>query len=73
LSRFCPSGSVLGQSGSLMIFDQASSKTAIRMVSAWVCKNYAVFGQLRVDDKAGEITAIPNLLKMLQLSLAAGG
>jgi hypothetical protein len=56
-----------------MIFDRASSKTAICMVSAWVCKNHAVFGQLRMDDKASEITAIPNLLKMLQLSRAAGG
>jgi predicted transposase YbfD/YdcC len=37
------------------------------MVSAWVHENHAVFGQLKVDDKSNEITAIPKLLKMLEL------
>jgi predicted transposase YbfD/YdcC len=32
-----------------------------------VHENHAVFGQLKVDDKTNEITAIPQLLDMLQL------
>jgi predicted transposase YbfD/YdcC len=47
--------------------DQAGGKAAIHMVSAWVHENHAVFGQLRVDDKSNEITAIPKLLEMLDL------
>ena len=48
-------------------FDTASGKTAIHMLNAYVYENHAVFGQLKVDDKTNEITAIPKLLKMLQL------
>jgi predicted transposase YbfD/YdcC len=48
-------------------FDRASKKTAIHMVNAYVHENQAVFGQLKVDDKSNEITAIPSLLEMLQL------
>ena len=48
-------------------FDRASERSAIHMVSAWVHENHAVFGQLKVEDKSNEITAIPKLLKMLEL------
>ena len=48
-------------------FDRASNKTAIHMINAYVHENQAVFGQLKVDDKSNEITAIPSLLEMLQL------
>ena len=55
--------------------DRASGKAAIHLVSAWVHENHAVFcrkaspsgGQLRVEDKSNEITAIPKLLEMLNL------
>lgn len=47
--------------------DRASDKAAIHLVSAWVHENHAVFGQLRVEDKRNEITAIPKLLEMLNL------
>jgi len=40
---------------------------AVHMVNAYVHENHAVFGQLKVDDKSNEITAIPKLLEMLQL------
>ncbi len=33
------------------------------MVSAWSTKNKLVLGQVKVDDKSNEITAIPSLLK----------
>ena len=51
-------------------FDRASSKSAIHMINAYVHENHAVFGQLKVDDKSNEITAIPKLLSMLQLKEA---
>jgi predicted transposase YbfD/YdcC len=49
-------------------FDRAASQTAIHMVSAWANRNRLVLGQVKVDDKSNEITAIPQLLKMLDLT-----
>jgi predicted transposase YbfD/YdcC len=37
------------------------------LVSAFVCGNQAVFGQLKVDAKSNEIDAIPKLLALLDL------
>ena len=49
-------------------FDAASSKAAIHMVSAWATTSLISLGQVVVDDKSNEITAIPKLLRMLELS-----
>ena len=49
-------------------FDAASSKAAIHMVSAWATANHISLGQVVVDEKSNEITAIPKLLQMLDLS-----
>jgi predicted transposase YbfD/YdcC len=49
-------------------FDAGSSKAAIHMVSAWATANHISLGQVVVDEKTNEITAIPKLLKMLELS-----
>jgi predicted transposase YbfD/YdcC len=38
------------------------------MVSAWASHNRLVLGQCKVDDKSNEITAIPQLLKVLEVS-----
>lgn len=38
------------------------------MVSAWATENRLVLGQVKVDKKSNEITAIPELLKVLELS-----
>ncbi len=38
------------------------------MVSAWATTNRLVLGQVKVDEKSNEITAIPELLKVLELS-----
>jgi predicted transposase YbfD/YdcC/predicted DNA-binding protein (UPF0251 family) len=48
-------------------FDAASSKSAIHMVSAWATANQISLGQVVVDEKSNEITAIPQLLKMLEI------
>jgi len=49
-------------------FDTASGKAAIHMVSAWATANHISLGQIVVDEKSNEITAIPKLLEMLELS-----
>jgi predicted transposase YbfD/YdcC len=43
------------------------NKSIVHMVSAWAGVNNIVLGQLKVDDKSNEITAIPELLKLLVL------
>jgi len=47
--------------------DRANGKEAIHMVSAWAQENSLVLGQVKVDDKSNEITAIPELLRVLNL------
>jgi predicted transposase YbfD/YdcC len=49
-------------------FDATSSKSAIHMVSAWATANQISLGQVVVDEKSNEITAIPKLLEMLDIS-----
>jgi len=48
-------------------FDRATNKSAIHMVSAWATGNGVVLGQVKVDEKSNEITAIPQLLKLLDI------
>jgi predicted transposase YbfD/YdcC len=48
-------------------FDQATATAAIHMVSAWASANRLVLGQLKVDEKSNEITAIPKLLQLLDI------
>lgn len=47
--------------------DKSNGKAAIHMVSAWACANGLVVGQIKTEDKSNEITAIPELLKMLEI------
>ena len=49
-------------------FDKANRKAAIHMVSAWCQTNHLALGQLATDAKSNEITVIPKLLKMLDIS-----
>lgn len=42
-------------------------KNIVHMVSAWAGENSIVLGQVKVDGKSNEITAIPELLKLLVL------
>lgn len=39
--------------------DRGVGKAAIDMVSAWASANLLVLGQVKVDDKSNQITAIP--------------
>ncbi len=49
-------------------YDQGGGKGAIYMVSAWANTNRLVLGQRKVDNKSNEIIAIPELLRILELS-----
>lgn len=48
-------------------FDKAVGKGAIHVVSAWCAKNHLVLGQVKVDDKSNEITALPKLIQLLAI------
>ena len=48
--------------------DKFLGKRAIYMVSAWAEENEIVLGQRKVEEKSNEITAIPELLKLLAIS-----
>ena len=48
-------------------YDTAEDKAMIYMVSAWANANNMVLGQVKVDDKSNEITAITKLLILLDL------
>jgi predicted transposase YbfD/YdcC len=45
----------------------SNGKRAIHMVSAWASVNQLSLGQVKVDEKSNEITAIPKLLEVLAL------
>lgn len=48
--------------------DHYAGKAAIYMVSAWATQNQLVLGQRKVADKSNEMTAIPELLQLLDIS-----
>ncbi len=48
--------------------DKGSNKRAIHLVSAWASSQRLVLGQQKVEEKSNEITAIPELLKVLEIS-----
>ncbi len=48
-------------------YDGAGNKGAIHMVSAWATQNALTLGQVKTEEKSNEITAIPQLLEMLDL------
>ena len=43
-------------------------KSPIHMVSAWACENNIVLGQVKTAEKSNEITAIPELLDILNIA-----
>ena len=47
--------------------DRNSGKRAIHLVSAWASANTLTLGQVKTEEKSNEITAIPQLLQMLEL------
>ena len=48
-------------------FNKSSGSKAIWLVNAWSVANNMCFGQIQVDEKSNEITAIPKLLELLDI------
>ena len=53
-------------------FEQATSTAALPMVRAWARANRLVLGPLQVEEQSTAITAIPQLLHLLDLTGAVG-
>lgn len=49
-------------------YDRGAGKSAINTVSAWASDNQLVLGQVQTEEKSNEITAVPELLRVLELS-----
>jgi predicted transposase YbfD/YdcC len=48
--------------------DRYRGKSALHVVSAWASSNGLVLGQLATEEKSNEITAVPALLRSLELA-----
>jgi len=48
-------------------FEDADPRTSLHLISAWACDNQLTLGQLAVDGKSNEITAIPKLIDQLDI------
>ena len=48
-------------------YERGGKRGMIHMISAWASENRIVLAQRKVDEKSNEITAIPELLKVLDL------
>ncbi len=48
--------------------DRAAGRAAIQMVSAWATANRLILGQTKVAEDSNEITAIPELLEVLDIA-----
>jgi predicted transposase YbfD/YdcC len=64
------SGEVIAIDGKTLrhSYDKGKDKGAIHMVSAWATNNRLVLGQCKVEEKSNEITAIPELIKVLDIA-----
>ena len=58
---------ILSLDGKTMRGNKDGEEKPVHMVSAWASKAKAVFGQLAVDEKSNEITAVPALLELLDI------
>ncbi len=48
-------------------YDSVHGKSAIHILSAWASKAGIVLGQIKIDDKSNEITAIPKQFDLLEV------
>ncbi len=49
-------------------YDRNKEQSALHYVSAWASKHRLFLGQVKVEDKSNEITAIPALLELLDIA-----
>jgi predicted transposase YbfD/YdcC len=48
-------------------FDTATGLSAIHVINAWSCENDLCIGQMKVDGKSNEITAMPALIALMDI------
>jgi predicted transposase YbfD/YdcC len=60
-------GQIIAIDGKRVRHSFNKDKSPIHMVSAWALDNRMVLGQIKTEKKSNEITAIPELLKVLEL------
>lgn len=48
-------------------FEDADPTTSLHLISAWACESQLSLGQLAVDGKSNEITAVPKLVRQLDI------
>lgn len=60
-------GEVVAIDGKTIRGAKENGRSPIHMVSAWACENNLVLGQIKVDEKSNEITAIPQLLEAIAI------
>lgn len=60
-------GEIISIDGKTLRRSGSSQKEPLHMVSAWANENQLVLGQISTDEKSNEITAVPQLLEVLDL------
>ena len=58
---------VVAIDGKSLCGSRNGKQSPLHIVSAWACQNSMLLGQVQTDKKSNEITAIPELLKLLSL------
>jgi predicted transposase YbfD/YdcC len=66
-SLIVATGDVISIDGKTICGAKVNGKSPIHMVSAWSSANNLVLGQVKVDEKSNEITAIPELIENLAI------
>ena len=60
-------GELVALDGKTLRRSRARGHGPIHLVNVWAARNRLVLGQLKVDDHSNEITALPELLRALEL------
>jgi len=61
-------GEIIAIDGKTLRGSKGKEEKPLHIVSAFATKNQLVLGQLATEKKSNEITAIPKLLEMLEIS-----
>ena len=66
--REAVAGELVALDGKTLRRSRARTHGPLHLVNVWAAQNRLVLGQLKVDDKSNEITALPELLRALELT-----
>jgi predicted transposase YbfD/YdcC len=65
--RTATAGEIIPIDGKTMRRSGSKGEGAVHLVSAWASRNRLTLGQVKVNEKSNEITAIPELLRLLYI------